>query len=40
VEIRDRVFFAKMDTSFEIFEINHVESADAILSGRAALLSI
>lgn len=40
VEIRDRVFFAKMDTSFEIFEVNRVESADAILFGRAACLSI
>ncbi len=39
-DVRDRFFFAKMDTSFEIFEINEVDSADAILSGRAALLDI
>jgi len=40
VEVRDRVYFAKMDTSFEIFEINQVDAVDAILSGRVALLSI
>ncbi len=40
VEVRNRAFFAKMDTSFEIFEVNQVEAADAILFGRAAYLSI
>lgn len=38
--IQSKVFFGKMNTSFEIFEINEVESEDAILFGRSALLSI
>ena len=38
--IASRVFFAKMDTDFEIFEINQVETADAILFGRSACISI
>lgn len=35
-----RYFFAKMNTSFVITHINEVSSTDAILSGRAAILSI
>lgn len=36
----EKVYFAKMDTNFEICHINEVNSADAILGGRMALLSI
>jgi len=35
-----RVYFAKMNTSFVITHINQVDSTDAILSGRPAILSI
>lgn len=35
-----RVYFAKMNTSFVITEINQVDTTDAILSGRPAILSI
>jgi hypothetical protein len=36
----DRVFFAQMNTSFTVVNINQVSSTDAILTGRAAILSI
>lgn len=38
--VNDTYFFAIMNTSFEIVQINEVDQEDAILSGRAAILSI
>jgi hypothetical protein len=35
-----RFFFAKMNTSFVITQINEVDATDVILSGRSAVLSI
>ncbi|MEE8113028.1 MAG: hypothetical protein V3T23_01615 [Nitrososphaerales archaeon] len=40
VDILGDVFFAKMNTSFVITHINRVSVTDAILAGRAAILSI
>jgi len=34
------IYFAKMDSSFTITHINRVESTDAILNGRSAILNI
>jgi len=40
VDAVPRFYFAKMDTSFVINYINEVDSADVILSGRSAIISI
>lgn len=36
----DRVFFAKMNTSFEIFHINQVDESDGIIFGRSIILDL
>jgi hypothetical protein len=40
IDIPARVYFAKMNGSFVITQINQVDATDAILSGRAAILDI
>jgi len=40
IDIPARVYFAKMNTSFVITQINQVDTTDAILSGRSAILDI
>lgn len=40
IDVPSRVYFAKMNTSFVITQINQVEVTDAILGGRAAVISI
>lgn len=40
IDATPRFYFARMNTSFVITQINQVDSTDAILSGRAAILGI